>query len=89
MRLALGLLLVVLALVGGYFVLSGKFPPSSTTAPAGAPEPIGQAAASAAGVQGTGDGGASVLGRLSHLGIPTFLAASDIHASRGGFHHVS
>jgi hypothetical protein len=59
MRLALGLLLIVAGLVGGYLVITGKFPPA-------APPATGSGGVSSTGQGYMGSGGVSVLGTFTH-----------------------
>lgn len=61
MRLALGLLLIVAGLVGGYLVITGKFPPSSVPASGSGGIP----GMGSIGSQ-SGSGGVSVVGTFTH-----------------------
>jgi hypothetical protein len=75
MRMTLGVLLITAGLVGGYLILSGKFPPQA-------------AAPSGSGKSGTGSGAQSLpsMLHLSSLGHPVApVHVGDRHASRGGY----
>lgn len=91
MKLALGLLLIALALVGAYFVLSGQFPPPAASANNGPlPPASGQAASSSAASQHNGplppigSGGVSLRSHISHFGLPVQVHDTDIPV-RGAF----
>lgn len=74
MRMTLGILLITAGLVGGYLILSGKFPPQATAA-AGNGTP-------------SGSGGQSIpsMVRLSSLGHPVQVVhQGDRRASHGGY----
>ena len=78
MRLTLGLILVMLGLVGAYFVLTGRFPPTQANqTPAQQANPGGGA--------NFGSGGVSFQSQVSHLGIPVTVHSADRRASKGGF----
>lgn len=81
MRLSLGLILMALGGVGGYLVLSGKFPPTTaaTTTPTapGVTNMPGSAGSAGGGNSQAGSGGASLTGMITHWGLPTQLHYND------------
>lgn len=79
MRLALGLILIVLGLVGAYQVLTGRFPPTQVQAQQGG----------SANFNNTGSGGVSISSKLTHLGVSVpSVHLQDRGASKGGFTHA-
>ena len=88
MRLALGLILVILGLVGAYFVLTGRFPPTQVTSAETSNMP-GSSGVTGGGKSAAGTGGVSIQSRLTHIGIPTHIAhRGDVRASRGGYNRA-
>ncbi len=91
MRGVLGVAFLVLGIVGGYLVMSGKFPtsgpvvsPAASTSAAGTDitTSTGSPTSNAVSVSGTGNGGPDP-GSTTALGIPTVKSMADLAAHRG------